>query len=278
MSITATTPGTLGPRALPPGRYSLPGLLKSEWIKLRTVRSTMWTLGVTILLGIGVSIVAAAYTRGHWPSMSPSARAAFDPVSASLRGWYVGQFIIGTLGVLVMSAEYATGTIRATLTAAPQRLLVLVAKVLVFGTVAFVVAEIVSFGAFFIGQAVLSAPATHATLATPGALRAVTGSGLFAATLSLFALGLATIIRYTAGAISVFAGILLVLPVIVSALPNSLPDHIQAYLPERIGTNLVAPQIVPGSFSPWAGLAIFCGYTLATLAIGGALLLRRDAA
>ena len=278
MSLTATSPATLGPRALPPGRYSLPGLLKSEWTKLRTVRSTVWTLGVTTLLGIGVSIVAAAYTRGHWPSMSPAARAGFDPVSASLRGWYAGQFIIGILGVLVMSAEYATGTIRATLTAAPRRLLMLVAKVVVFGTVAFVVAEVVSFGAFFTGQAMLSAPASHATLATPGALRAVAGSGLFAAVLGLFALGLATIIRYTAGAISVFAGILLVLPVVVSALPGSLPDHIQAYLPERIGTNLVAPQAVAGSFSPWVGLAIFCGYTAALLVIGGVLLLRRDAA
>ena len=145
------------------------------------------------------------------------------------------QLAIGVLGVLVMSAEYGTGTIRATFSAAPRRPLVLAAKGIVFGVVALVVAEIVAFVSFLVGQALLSAPATHATLSTPGALRAVVGTGLYLGVIGLFALGLATIIRHTAGAISAFVGILLVLPIIVEALPNSLQFDIRRFLPLQIG-------------------------------------------
>ena len=214
-------------KSLPAGRYGISGLLRSEWTKLRTVRSTMWTLGVTVVLGIGVSVLATAET-GRTGSQ-PARHIGFDPISTSLIGVFIGQFAIGVLGVLVMSAEYGTGTIRATLSAAPRRPLVLVAKVIVFGAVALVVAEVVSFLAFFVGQALLTAPAPHATLSSPGAWRAVVGSGLYVAVLGLFSLGLATIIRHTAGAISAFVGILLVLPLIVQALPTSLEPRRAAF-------------------------------------------------
>ena len=169
----------------------------------------------------------------------PGSHYGFDPISTSLIGVIVSQFAIGVLGVLVMSAEYGTGTIRATLSAAPRRPLVLVAKVIVFGVVALVVAEVVSFLAFFVGQALLTAPAPHATLSSPGAWRAVVGSGLYVAVLGLFSLGLATIIRHTAGAISAFVGILLVLPLIVQALPTSLSLDVRRFLPDRIGAQII---------------------------------------
>jgi hypothetical protein len=155
----------------------------------------------------------------------------------------------------------------------------LLAKVIVFGTVALVVAEVVSFLAFFIGQALLTAPVPHATLATPGAWRAVVGSGLYVAVLGLFSLGLATIIRHTAGAISAFVGILLVLPVIIQALPTSIEFNLRRYLPDRIGVQMLngPSNGFPGAFSPWIGLLILCGYAAALLIIGGILLVRRDA-
>jgi hypothetical protein len=262
-------------KAMPPGRYGISGLLRSEWTKLRSVRSTMWTLGITVVLGIGVSVLATAETRAHWPS----GRQGFDPISTSLIGVFIGQFAIGVLGVLVMSGEYGSGTIRATLSAAPRRPLLLVAKVIVFGAVALVVAEVVSFLAFFIGQALLTAPATHATLGSPGAWRAVVGSGLYVGVLGLFALGLATIIRHTAGAISAFVGVLLVLPLIVQALPSSIEYDIRRFLPDRIGAQIIngPSNGFPGAFSPWIGLLILCGYAAAVLVIGGVLLVRRDA-
>jgi ABC-2 type transport system permease protein len=182
------------------------------------------------------------------------------------------------LGVLVMSAEYGTGTIRATFSAAPRRPLVLAAKVIVFGVVTLLVAEIVAFASFLVGQALLTAPAAHASLSTPGALRAVVGTGLYLGVIGLFALGLATIIRHTAGAISAFVGLLLVLPIIIEALPNSLQFDIRRFLPLQIGgvmMSVTSPN--PHSFAPWTGFLVLCVYAAAVLVIGGVLLVRRDA-
>ena len=208
--------------APPAGRYNLLDLARSEWTKLRTVRSTMWTLAITVVLGLGVSAIATAETRAHWSTESPASIHGFDPTALSLIGVFIAQFAIGVLGVLVMSAEYSTGTVRAVFAAAPRRGNVLLAKILVFATLAIVVAEFVSFASFFLGQALLSSPAIHATLSSPGALRAVVGSGLYIAALGLLGLGLASIIRHSAGAISAFVGILLILPLVIEALPSSI--------------------------------------------------------
>ncbi len=278
MSTATVNPVVTSTKGLPPGRYGLSGLLRSEWTKLRTVRSTMWTLGMTVVVGIGISALATAETRSHWATMSPGDRLSFDPTSTSLTALLFCQLAIGVLGVLVMSAEYGTGTIHATFSAAPRRPLVLAAKAAVFGVVALLVAEIVAFVSFLVGQALLSAPATHASLSTPGALRAVVGTGLYLGVIGLFALGLATIIRHTAGAISAFVGILLVLPIIVEALPNSIQDDIRRFLPLRIGAAMMSVNDNGGhSFAPWTGFFVLCVYALVALVIGGVLLVRRDA-
>jgi ABC-type transport system involved in multi-copper enzyme maturation permease subunit len=277
-SLHEITPAAITVRApLPSGRYGLLGLLRSEWTKLRSVRSTVWTLGVTVVLGIGVSALITAEIRANWPTMSIGQRLGFDPISSSLIGVFIGQFAIGILGVLVITAEYGTGTIRATFSAAPRRRRVLVAKVVVFGVVALVVAEVVSFLAFLLGQALLSAPATHATLGSPGAWRAVVGSGLYVGVLGLLGLGLGAIIRHTAGAISTFVALLLVLPLLVQALPSSIELDVRRYLPDRIGADMISSSGPPGSFSPWVGLLVLAGYAAAALAVGSVLLARRDA-
>jgi ABC-type transport system involved in multi-copper enzyme maturation permease subunit len=260
-----------------PGHYRFSGLLRSEWTKLRTVRSTMWILGVTVLIGVGLAGLATGVTRAHWPTMPPAQRAAYDPIGGSLIGVFFGQFIIGVLGVLAVSAEYGTGTIRATFSAAPGRLRVLAAKTLVFGAVALVISEITAFASFFLGQAILTAPAAHVTIGSPGALRAVAGSGLYLCVIGLFSLGLATLIRHTAGAISAFTGTLLVIPVIGTALPSSLDNDLSRYFPLRIGAEMVSGQPLSHAFSPWTGLAVLCVYAAVFLVIGGAVLVNRDA-
>jgi ABC-2 type transport system permease protein len=268
-----------GPAAIPAGRYGIVDLIRSEWTKLRTVRSTMWTLALTVVIGIGISALAAAETRAHWSTMPAVSRATFNPTQLSLAGTFFCQLVLGVLGVLVMSSEYATGTIRATFAAAPRRPLVLLAKVLVFGTVVLVLSEAVAFGSFFLGQALLSAPAAHAGLSTPGAVTAVVGTGLYLCVMGLFALALATLIRYTAGAISAYVVILFVLPPIVTALPSWLQNAINRFWPAVIGARLLSATkgAAPHTFSPWVGFAVLCGYTLALLGIGGLLLVRRDA-
>jgi ABC-2 type transport system permease protein len=260
-----------------PGHYKFSGLLRSEWTKLRTVRSTMWTLGLTIFLGLVIAVIYEATIQAHWARMTPAKRAAFDVIGSTQIGVFFAQFVIGVLGVLVLSGEYGTGTIRAVFCAAPGRLRVLTAKAIVFGVVALITAEITSFGSFLLGEALLTAPAPHATLGTPGALRAATGSGLYICAMGLFALGIATLIRHTAGAISAFAGILLVLPLIVSQLPTSLDNDITRFEPTRIGAALVSGPPLGNSFSPWVGLLILCGYTAVLFIVGGVLLVKRDA-
>lgn len=271
-------PRTVRPVTGPPtGRYDLAGMMRSEWTKLRTVRSTMWTLGITMVVGIGVSALATGETRAHWASMSLPTRISFDPTRTSLIPLFFCQLAIGVLGILVMSAEYGTGTVRATFSATPRRLMVLLAKGAVFGAVALVVAEVTAFLSFFVGQAMLTAPAVHATLATPGALRAVVGTGLYLCVISLFALGLATILRHTAGAISALVGILLVVPIVVGALPNSVQNDVVRFLPSRIGVVLMSTGTAPSdALSAWPGFILLCGYALVTLAIGAMLLAGRD--
>jgi hypothetical protein len=253
------------------------GLLRSEWTKLRTVRSTIWTLGTTVLIGVAASAIATGVTRAHWATESAGNRAAFDPVEVSLTGVYLGgTLLLGILGILVVSGEYGTGTIRATLAAAPRRPMVLAAKVLVFGAVTLVVAEVTAFAGFLLGQALLTSPARHATLSTPGALRAVAGIGLFLCVAGLFALGIAVVVRHTAGAISAYVFVLLVLPIIVGGLPSPLQHQIERLLPLEIGSVMVNNS-APDAFGPWAGFFIVCGYTVLILALGTVLLVRRDA-
>ena len=284
----------------PPGRVGLRRAMAAEWTKLWTVRSTMWTLVATGVAVIGLSALSTG-------TISPS-DAIEDPTRRSLIGIFLGQLIFGVLGVLVMSAEYGTGTIRATLSAVPRRPVVLGAKVVVFGVVALVVSEILAFTAFAVGQAILSAkhavgPATalaqhggitvppnlraalsstgSASLGQPGVLRAVVGAGLYLACLGLLALGLATIIRHTAGAISAFVGIVLVLPLIVQALPQSISNAVARYLPANIGLVLFSthglPDRVGPAFSPWSGFALLVLYTVAVLGVGCWVLVHRDA-
>jgi hypothetical protein len=255
------------------------GALRSEWIKLRTVRSTIWTLLVTVVLGIGFSVLSVLAAKSRSSGGGPGGGfVVVDPTRRSLSGVIFAQLAIGVLGVLVMSAEYSSGTIRATFSAIPRRLVVLAAKTAVFGFVAIVVSEIVTFVAFFIGQAIFSSSSLpHATLGQPGVLRAVAGGGLYLTLLALFALGLATIIRHTAGSISAFVGLLLIVPLLLNALPTNYQNDIGRFLPINIGVNVVSIAPQANSFSPWVGLLVLAAYAVGTLVIGGALLVRRDA-
>jgi hypothetical protein len=274
MTLTAANPTTsVG------GHLRLPSVLSSEWIKMRTVRSTIWTLAAMAAITLGVAAIATVSTSGNWPTVSLGSKLAFDPTSLSLIGLLFSQLVIGVLGVLVMSAEYGTGTIRSTLAAVPNRPLVLATKTAIFAAVALVVGEVLAFGGFLLGQSLLS-PAPHASLSQPGVLQAVAGGGLVVAVVGLFGLGLASIIRHTAGAITTFVGALLVLPLLIQALPSSIGHQIGKFLPLNIGQAMVtvnhAASHTP-TFTPWVGFAILCGYAVGALAVGGWLMVKRDA-
>jgi ABC-2 type transport system permease protein len=285
MTITSTPvlSGVPVSPAVPPGHYRVSGQLRSEWTKLRTVRSTMWTIFATVVAVVGIGAIATAATASHWRASDFQERITFDPTARSLAGLFLGQIAIGVLGVLAISAEYGTGTIRATLSAVPNRPLVLACKAAVFGAVALIMSEVLTFAAFLLGQELLKGTTPYATLGQPGVLRAVAGAGLVLAVIGLFALGLASIIRHTAGAISTFAAILLVLPLVIQAFPTSLQHALIKWMPLVIAEHMAAARGVGNDFggvhlfSPWAGFAILCGYTVAAFVIGGVLMVRRDA-
>jgi ABC-2 type transport system permease protein len=269
-------------RTLPPGRYRFSGALRAEWTKLRSVRSTAWCLLATVVAGIGIGILATATEASHWRNADVIDKALFDPTSISLTGLVFGQLAIGVLGVLTMSAEYGSGSIRATFAAIPRRPLVLAAKAAVFGVVALVLAEAVSFTAFFVGQAILSGSTPTATLSGHNVLRAVIGGGVYLTLLGLIALGIAAMIRHTAGAITTFVSILLILPLIVAAFPASIGHPIGRYLPATIGNAMTSTSyrgahvdFLP-AFPFWHGFAILCAYAVGALVIGGVLMVRRD--
>jgi ABC-2 type transport system permease protein len=266
---------------VPLGHYSFAGALRSEWTKLCSVRSTIWSLVATAVLTLAICVLATGTEAGRWAHTNAGNRLAFDPTSLSLAGFLFGQLSIGVLGVLMVSAEYSTGTIRATFGAIPNRILVLAAKVTVFCAVAFVLGEILSFASFYIGQAILSGSTPTAVISQPGVLRAVIGGGLFLTVLGLFALGLGTIIRHSAGAITAFVGLFFVVPLIVETLPAGIKDAVGKYLPDNIGATMTTVKQgfrtdVP-TFSPWVSFGLLCAYAAAALLVGGYLLARRDA-
>jgi len=273
-----TTEGVAAERG---GHSRFSGAVRAEWTKLRTVRSTTWSVVATVGLSLAIGIVATAVTASRWRTTGFVERLTFDPTSRSLTGLLFGQLAIGVLGVLVMSAEYGTGTIRATVAAVPRRRRVLEAKALVFGVVALVVGEVSSFASFLVGQAILAGTTPHATLSQPRVLRAVVGGGLYLVVLGLLALGIAVMVRHTAGAISAFVGVLFVLPLIDQALPTSIADAVGRFLPAEIGAVMTTARpdvhLAVGSFAPWTGFALLCGYAVVTLVVGGLLFERRDA-
>jgi hypothetical protein len=259
-------------------RYGLTGVLASEWTKLRSVRSTIWAIFATAVAGIGIGAIVTSATAARWSERTLGEQLVFDPTHSSLAGLLLAQFAVGVLGVLIVSAEYSTGTIRATFSAAPRRPLVLVAKIALFGVVALAVGEIVSFVAFAVGQQILSGTTPTASLSDPSVLRAVISGGLYVVALGLFALGLATIIRHTAAAISAYVGFLFILPIIAAVLPSSLAQDIGRFLPADIGAVMLSAHYHGhDSFGAWTSFLLLCIYAAAALVVGGVLLVRRDA-
>jgi ABC-2 type transport system permease protein len=266
------------PTPSPMGQFV--AVMRAEWIKLWSVRSTLWSLLVTvaIIVGLGALFCAARVARAD--HLDPGELRNFDPTGFSLNGIFLAQLAVGVLGVLVMSSEYATGQIRATFGATPQRNVVLAAKVAVFVVVVFVVGLVACFAAFFIGQAILggSTKLHNASLGDPGVLRAVVGGAMYLAVLGALGVGLGTILRRTAGAIAALVGLLLILPILVNFLPSPWSTDIGKYLPLQAGNNVFHTAAQSSTdLSLWVGFAVFCAYAVVALVVGGVLLTRRDA-
>jgi hypothetical protein len=253
----------------------LTDVVTSEWIKIRTVRSTVWTLVITFALCVGIGSLVSFGRASH-------AKGAFefivDPTRVSLQGFGIAEIAIGVIGVLVISSEYATGSIRSTLAAVPRRNWVLTSKAAVLFAVTLAVGEVCAIVSFLVGQAIIRGEgASAATLSTPGALRGVLLAGLSLALLALFAMGIGTMLRHTAGSITVYVALLLATFLILAALPTDWRDHLSKFLPEVLTSSMRAAN-GNGSpfdaFSPLVSTLVLAGYAAASL-LGGAMLMRR---
>jgi ABC-2 type transport system permease protein len=260
-----------------PSGGALVPVLRSEATKLRSVRSTVWTLVATVVATVGVGTLLSLARVSRWDHLSLRERLSIDPTAVSLRGVFLAQLAIGVLGVLVISAEYSTGMIRTTLTAVPHRRMLLFAKATVFAVVAFVVATIAAFIAFFAGQSVLAGKHADVALSDPGVLRAVLGAGAYLTLIGLLGLALATLLRRTAGAIATLFGLVLVLPALVDALPSPWNTDVGKLLPINAGRAMFSVRPNADLLSPGGGLVALVVTVAVVFALAVVAIERRDA-
>jgi ABC-2 type transport system permease protein len=278
----AVTTQQARPPVLPPasGRAGLGGTLRSEFTKIRSVRSTYWTLLVLLVVSIGIGAAITGATAANWSHTTPSDRATFDATQASVAGlFFLGQLVIVVLGAMVFTSEYSTGMIRTSLTAMPRRIVMYTAKVIVLACVALVITFVAAFIAFFLGQFLLTSTHANVTLSGPNVLRAVVGTALYVTLCGLFAFAAGAVMRHTAAAITSVIGLLFVVPILVHLLPDNWYNDVDRWLPDAAGRAISATVggQDPHLFSPWAQLSVFAVYTLILLIVGGILFRRRDA-
>jgi hypothetical protein len=225
---------------------------------------------------IGFGIIASAVTVSRWGTLSVADKATFDPLATSLLGVRFGVLAIGVLGVLLIAGEYTTGMIRSTMTAVPKRLPVIWGKTGVYALVALVIAIPAALIAFFAGQAILSGQHVQIAFSHAGVPGAVLGAAGYLTLVGLFAMGLGAIMRNTAAGIATFAGIMFVIPPLVSILPSSVANSIDPYLPSNAGEAMMRIGHHAHTLSPSAGLAVFAGYVAVAITAAAVLLDRRD--
>jgi len=277
---TSQPPAGPAPRErtlVPPATDRFDHVLRAEWTKFWSVRSTMYTFISLVVVTIGISALLCLAVAANWDDIKPADRAQIDPVSQSLSGVFLGQMAIIVLGALVISAEYSTGGIRTTLTAVPQRLRLLFAKALVLAVMAFVAGVITMFPSFWLGQRVLATAdaGIEVSLSDPNVLRAVLGGALYVAACGMLGFALGALLRHTAGAITVAIGIVFVLPIVSNFLPGTWGENVGKVL--NAGGAITNTRHVDGQLDPWTGYAVFSLWWIVLLTLAAILMRRRDA-
>jgi ABC-2 type transport system permease protein len=307
MATTTTAPG-LQLSALPPatGQAGLVGALRSEFTKLRSVRSTYWTIAALFIVSVGIAVIAGFAIKSNLQS-NPVNKAGLDATQASLGGFFeLGQLVIAVLGAMAITSEYTTGMIRTSLTAMPRRGTVFTAKLIVFTTVALIISLITSFVSFFVGQAILSGSGVAASLfhsitipanatqngppsnvtfsgsilvSSGDVLTAIIGTALFVTVVALIAFALGAIIRHTAGAITSAIGLMFVVPIIIQLLPNTWRWDIMRFFPDAAGRVLSVSigQHNPHLWSAWPQFTVTLIWAAVLIAVGAYFFRKRDA-
>ena len=307
---TTTTPN-VRLASLPPaaGRAGLKGALASEFTKIRSVRSTYWTLGALFIVSVGLGIAITAGTAANFAN-NPGNKAGFDATQVSLGAFFeLGQLIIAVLGAMAITSEYSTGMIRTSLTAQPRRGVVYAAKAIVFTAVTLVISFVTAFIAFFVGQAIYSSKGVSASLfhtvtipananvncnpnsgctatfsgtdviTASAVLTAIVGTALFVTIVALIAFGVGSILRHTAGAIATVIALLFIVPILEQTLPNDWRWDIMRFLPDA-ATRVISVTVGGGNphlWSAWPQLGVTALWAAVLVGIGAYLFRKRDA-
>ncbi len=271
MTAALTPAATAGARTRL--RVTQPRVVLSEWTKFRSLRSSVFTLLIAVVLMVGLGALFTAIAAGQPGGLDPGQSA----VSTSLTGTFFAQLAVGVLGVLLISGEYGTGMIRSSLTVVPRRLPILWGKIAVFAGVVFVTMLIASVAAFFVGQALLSGQQLDASLSDPDALRSVVGAALYVTVAGMTALALGALLRNTAAAITTFVAVFFVIPPLTLLLPASVTDHFVQFLPSSIGSVLTGGIAGDDSLAPWTGFGVLCGYAAVLIGFAAWRVRRADA-
>ncbi|MFF2012832.1 ABC transporter permease subunit [Streptomyces sp. NPDC058195] len=257
---------------------SVPAVLTSEWTKIRTVSSTVWTLISAFFVTIAMSAALCALMNAQFGDLPEMERATFDPTLISFSGMTLGQLAMVVFGVLVVGTEYSSGMIRTSLAAVPRRGAFLFSKVAVAGALALVVGLATSFVSFFLGQALLGDHRTD--IGAEHVLRAVIGGGLYMGLIGIFSMGVATMLRSSMLSLGILMPFFFLVSQILSVVPGA--KKVARYFPDQAGSKImqVVPDAMgsdPAPYGPWGGFAILLAWVVAAL-IGGYLVLRkRDA-
>ena len=250
---------------------------RSEWIKFRSVRSTIMGFLVTFVLTIGLGVLITVAIRGHWSQSSPTDKFTFDAVSTSLAGTYFASFAVGVIGILFITSEYSSGSIRTTLAAVPNRVRLTLSKLIVLASSMFIVGEVVCFVTFLIGQAIFSGVVPTASLSNGAVLRSVLLAGVYLTLLAVLGFAIGLILRQSGACISVFTSILLIIPIIILFLPQSWQTSVTKYEPSELGRAMMSTSPPGSDFGAWTSLAILLVIVAVVLGFGTTMLARRDA-
>nr|WP_297422584.1 ABC transporter permease subunit [uncultured Actinotalea sp.] len=239
----------------------------SEWTKLRSLRSTWWTLALAVLLGVGLAVTVAASLRAD---NLVAEELGADDLALVLGATGLTALVLGVLGALQMSGEYASGTISVSLTAVPRRWPLLAAKATVLTAVVAPVSLTISVGALLLGDAIVTDGLTYSW-------PAVLGNTLYLTAVAVLGLGLATMLRGTPTSVTVLVALVFVLPPLLPALPWGWADSVAAYLPGAAGESLISTIPGTGALGDLTAIRTLVAWSLVPLAAGASLLTRRDA-
>ncbi|MEU2587673.1 ABC transporter permease [Streptomyces avermitilis] len=251
-------------------------VVRSEWTKIRSVASTVWTLSLAVVVTIALGMLISALAGNEFDSMDPKDRLSFDPTFISFAGMSLGQLAMIVFGVLVVSNEYSTGMIRTSLAAVPQRGTFLFSKIAVAAGLALAVGIVTSFAAFFLGQAMLGSH--KASISDAGVLRAVIGGGLYMTLIAMFSMGVAAMLRSPMLSLGILMPFFFLISNILGNV--SATKKIGRFLPDQAGSEImqvVTPLGDDTPYGPWGGFGIMVLWVVLALAGGYVLLKRRDA-